>query len=93
MKRDVTTQALPRAFYSQFPELQTRGLDPHTRGRVLRCKLRADTEPGASMRFFAIKSAVASAHRSLRKACTASAGSSRPKSSVESVKIPRFILS
>jgi len=28
MKRNVTTQELPRAFYSQFPELQARGLEP-----------------------------------------------------------------
>jgi len=35
MKRDVTTQELPRTFYSQFPELQTRGLDPTYTGSGL----------------------------------------------------------
>jgi len=63
----------------------------HTRGRVLQCNIRADTETGTSMRVFAIESAVASAHRSSRKICTASAGASYPKSSVERVKISPFI--
>ena len=88
MKRNVTTQELPRTFEDQFSKLQTWGVEPTYARSGLAMQHTCDYRAKHSMRVFVIERVVALAHRTSRKACTVFC---RAKSSVGRVKISLFI--